>query len=52
LELLKETGLMNESEFCSMNNDAKEILKIIRSIILTTKQKSNYSLLNIHNSET
>ncbi|MCK6611363.1 MAG: hypothetical protein L6Q78_09985 [Bacteroidia bacterium] len=38
MELLKETGLMNESEFCSMNNDAKEILKIIRFIILTTKQ--------------
>jgi four helix bundle protein len=43
LELLKETNYINETEFTSMHNDAIEILKIIRSIILTTKQK-------IHNS--
>lgn len=31
LELLKETEYINESEFSSMNNNATEILKIIRS---------------------
>ena len=43
LELLKETDFINETEFTSMHNEAKELLKIIRSIIITTKQK-------IHNS--
>ncbi|MCC7051324.1 MAG: four helix bundle protein [Bacteroidia bacterium] len=43
LELLKETEYLNNTEFTSLNVDATEILKIIRSIILTTKQK-------IHNS--
>jgi len=43
LELLKETNYVNETEFTSMHNDATEILKIIRSIILTTKQKSHNS---------
>jgi four helix bundle protein len=39
LELLKETNYINASEFLSINNDATELLKILRSIILTTKQK-------------
>ena len=39
LELLKETSYINESEFSSINNDATELLKILRSIIITTKQK-------------
>lgn len=43
LELLKETGFINESEFSSMNNEATKLLKIIRSIILTTKQKTHNS---------
>ncbi|MEI6822747.1 MAG: four helix bundle protein [Bacteroidota bacterium] len=38
LELLKETDYINESEYISIHNDAMDILKIIRSIILTTKQ--------------
>ena len=42
-ELLKETDYINESEFASMNNDVIEILKIIRSSILTTKQKTHHS---------
>lgn len=40
LELLKETEFLQETEFTSMHNDATEILKIIRSIILTTKQNN------------
>ncbi|MBX2899698.1 MAG: four helix bundle protein [Cyclobacteriaceae bacterium] len=43
LELLKETNYLNESEFSSMSNEATELLKIIRSIILTTKQKTHNS---------
>lgn len=50
LELLKETGFINESEFNSMNNEATKLLKIIRSIILTTKQKTQNSKLITHNS--
>jgi four helix bundle protein len=38
LELLKETDYISEVEFTSIYNDADELLKIIRSIILTTKQ--------------
>lgn len=39
LELLKTTNYINEKEFTSMNDDAVELLKIIRSIIITTKAK-------------
>lgn len=39
LELLKATDYINEMEFTSMNDDAVELLKIIRSIIITTKGK-------------
>ena len=38
LELLKETKYMSQSEFESIHKDASELLKIIRSIILTTKK--------------
>ena len=41
LELLNETEFINEAEFESINNDASELLKIIRSIILTTKKIHN-----------
>ncbi len=37
LELLKETDFLSEPEFVSMQNDATELMKIIRSIILTVK---------------
>jgi len=40
LELLKETKYISETEFISMNNDASELLKIIRSIIMTSKSNS------------
>jgi four helix bundle protein len=41
LELLKETDYISETEFISLNNDATELLKIIRSIIITSKNKLN-----------
>jgi four helix bundle protein len=38
LELLKETNYINENEFNSIYNDATELLKIIRSIIISSKK--------------
>ncbi len=38
LELLKETNYISEIEFDSINTDASELLKIIRSIIITSKK--------------
>jgi four helix bundle protein len=46
LELLKETNYIDEKEFTSMNKDGNELLKIIRSIILTSKENA----LLTHNS--
>jgi four helix bundle protein len=40
IELLKETEYIDEKEFTSINHDAKELLKIIRSIIISTKNNS------------
>ena len=40
LELLHETEFINDSEFNSIYNDACELLKIIRSIILSSKNNS------------
>ncbi len=37
LELLKETDYLNEKEFESIYTNADELLKILRSIILTSK---------------
>jgi four helix bundle protein len=39
LELLTETNFINEIAFNSLQGDAVELLKIIKSIILTMKQK-------------
>ena len=39
LELLNETNYISIKEFSSMNDDATEILKVIRSIIITSKGK-------------
>jgi len=39
LELLKETNYINEIEFNSIYNDASELLKIIRSIIISSKKR-------------
>lgn len=41
LELLKETNYLNENEYKSISSDAAELLKIIRSIIITSKTKNN-----------
>jgi len=40
LELLKETGYLNKDLFLKLSDDANQILKMIRSTILTIKQKS------------
>ncbi len=39
LELLFLTNYLNETEYNSMNSDAIELLKIIKSIILTVKKR-------------
>jgi four helix bundle protein len=44
LELLKETGYTTNIEFESMNTDAIELLKIIRSIIITSKKNIIHNL--------
>jgi four helix bundle protein len=41
LELLKETNYMELNDFTKAHNDASSILKMIKSAILTTKQKSH-----------
>ncbi|WP_366186125.1 four helix bundle protein [Flavobacterium ovatum] len=38
-ELLKATNYITEAEFESINQDASELLKILKSIIITTKSK-------------
>ncbi len=43
LELLKETNYMELNDFTNAHNDASSILKMIKSAILTTKQKSHHS---------
>ena len=40
LELLKETGYVSENEFNSIHQQSNEVLKIIRSIIITSKKNS------------
>lgn len=42
LELLKETEYLNFQEFESINNDATELIKLITSIIKTSKEKINH----------
>ena len=37
LELLKETGYITEEQYDSINKDCEEILKLLTTIILTTK---------------
>lgn len=38
LELLKETNYLSNNDFDSISLDATELLKLIRSIIITTKK--------------
>ena len=42
LELLKETNYLIEEQYKSLNKDAIEIIKIITSIIKTTKTNINH----------
>ena len=39
LDLLNKTEYLNSSEYISVQNDIKEILKLLTSIIKTSKQK-------------
>ena len=39
LELLKDTKFISEKQFSSINSDAITLLKMLKSAILTTKQK-------------
>lgn len=39
LELLKETNYIDKREYESLKNEAAELLKMVKSIILTTKNK-------------
>ncbi|KIO53556.1 four helix bundle protein [Flavobacterium hibernum] len=50
LELLKATDFLNEKEFKNIHNDAIEILKLITSILKTTKNQINNKKLTTNNS--
>ncbi len=39
LMLLKDTGFISEQEYVSINNDCEELIKLLVSIVKTTKQK-------------
>lgn len=41
LELLAQTGYLSQTEYCSLLSDSQEIMKMLRSAILTKKQKIN-----------
>ena len=41
LELLKATDYLNEEEFSSLNNEATELLKMLRSSIITSKKNNS-----------
>jgi len=43
LELLKETDYLSEKDYSPLASDATEILKLLRSIILTTKKNIHHS---------
>ena len=42
LELLQETGYLSNEQFQSINNDAVEIIKLLTSIIKSTKANINH----------
>ncbi len=50
LDLLKATNYISEQEYNSVNQDANELLKIVKSIIITSKQNIKKTSLNIHHS--
>jgi four helix bundle protein len=47
LNLLKDSNYINSEQFNSLNNNCQELIRILNSIILTTKQRY---FPNIHNS--
>ena len=49
LELLKATDFLNEKEFKNIHNDAIEILKLLTSILKTTKNQINNKKLTTNN---
>ena len=49
LELLKATDYLNEKEFQNISNDAITILKLITSILKTSKSQSNIKKLTTNN---
>lgn len=46
LDLLKKTDYISESEYSNLIEPANELLRILRSIILTTKQNLNSKKIN------
>ena len=52
LNLLKDSGFITVEQFTGLNNECNSIIKILSSIILTTKSKylSTWTKLIIHNS--
>ena len=49
LELMKEADYLETGEFEKLNGEAIELLKMLRSSILTTKQKINQSQIVTYN---
>ena len=43
LELMKEAAFLTENEFNNLNREANELLKMLRSSILTSKQRTYHS---------
>lgn len=39
ISLLKDTGFINQNEYSSINHDCEEVLKLLVSIVKTTKSK-------------
>jgi four helix bundle protein len=47
LNLLKDSNYINQEQFNNLNNSCQELIRILNSIILTTKERY---FSNIHNS--
>ncbi|MBR4156813.1 MAG: four helix bundle protein [Bacteroidales bacterium] len=41
IELLKDTNYINENEFCSSNNECKELIRLLSSITKSTRENIN-----------
>lgn len=49
LELLKETDYISIDDFLSLNSDCKELIKLLTSIIKSSKEKKMNCKLSIIN---